>query len=250
MQFTIQGSCDFNPDFPLATAGYTVQTTSATIKLDFGRGNLVNLAAGGIDWRTLDAICVSHIHPDHIADLFQYFQAYELEQQAKRIAKEVVLYGPRGFADYFDHFRRVISAPWPVIPMVQEVFDEQFAIGDVQVSTAPMRHHADDVAYRLEADGATVVYTGDTGPNDQLAEIARDVDVLVVECYFTNNDPLAEFHMRPTDIAAVARAARVKKVILTHMAGDQAGRTQRAQELQKEFRGEVVIAQDLMSIEI
>lgn len=249
MQLTILGSGDFRLEYPVASAGYVVQAGTTTLKLDFGRGNLVNLAAAGIDWKTIDAVLISHTHPDHISDLFQYLQVFAHLNHTKEINKQLTLYGPRGFENFFDHFRRMIMTSWDAIPTAREVFDDRLTVGECSITALPMKHAIDDVGYRIEHRGRILCYTGDTEPNDNLLVLAHGAHVLLVECSGTNDAPVAG-HMRPTDIARIAREAGVQKVVLTHYTGDPEKRAELVAAVQEEFVGEVIGSNDLMTIDI
>jgi ribonuclease BN (tRNA processing enzyme) len=249
MKLTILGSSDFRLEYPLASAGYVLQTEATTLKLDFGRGNLVNMATAGIDWKSLDAILLTHMHPDHISDLFQYLQVFAHLNHTGEIKKEMALYGPRGFETFFDHFRRMILTSWDTIPTARDMFDDKVTIGDCSVTTLPMKHSIDDVGYRIESNGRVLVYTGDTEINDNLITLAQNAHALLVECSGTNETPV-EGHMRPTDIARVAREAGVRKVILTHYPGDTAQREALVAAVKEECVAEVIGSNDLMTIEI
>lgn len=249
MKLTILGSGDFRFDQPLASAGYVVQTDTTTLKLDFGRGNLVNMATAGIDWKSFDTILLSHMHADHITDLFQYLQVFAHLSSIGEITKQLTLYGPKGFTNYFDHFRRMVIVSWNTIPEAREVFDDRFTVGDATITTLPMNHSIDDVGYRIESAGKVLCYTGDTEPNDNLFVLAKNADVLLVECA-ADNSAKVEGHMRPTDIARVAREAGVRKVVLTHYPADPLEREKRVAQVKEEFAGEVIGCNDLMTIEV
>ena len=249
MKLTILGSGDFRPDYPLASAGYVLQTATTTLKLDFGRGNLVNMARAGIDWKSLDAILLTHVHADHISDLFQYLQVFAHLNHTGEMKKQMVLYGPHGFETFFDHFRRMIITSWDTIPAAHELFDDRVAIGDCVITTLPMKHAIDAIGYRIESAGTVLCYTGDTEIHDNLIALAKNAHVLLVECSGTNAEPI-EGHMRPTDIARVAREAGVRKVVLTHYPGDPAQRAQLVAAVKEECVAEVIGAEDLMTIDI
>lgn len=249
MKLTILGSSDFRLEYPLASAGYVLQTANTTLKLDFGRGNLVNMAHAGIDWKTLDAVLLTHMHPDHISDLFQYLQVFAHLNHTGEIKKQIALYGPRGFETFFDHFRRMIITSWDVIPTARDLFDDKITIGDCTVTTLPMQHSIDNVGYRIESGGRVLCYTGDTEMHDNLITLAHNAHALLVECSGTNDAP-APGHMRPTDIARVAREAGVRKVILTHYPGNPETRAQLVAAVKAECAAEVIGSNDLMTIDI
>lgn len=249
MKLTIQGTSDWRLAHPRASAGYLVEHGDTAIKLDFGRGNLVNMAITHPHGVTLNAIILSHTHPDHLSDLIQYLQIYTLMVAEKTITQNLQIFGPEGFASYFERLRDVIIIPWDHGPTVHELHNDEFMIGSIHVTTHPMHHAIADVGVRLEADGKTVCYPGDTGPNANLVALASGVDILLTECYADNSET-NEFHMRPTDVAQLARDAHVKKVVLTHWQTDPGIRTQRLQQIKKEYDGDVVCADDNMMIEL
>lgn len=249
MKLTILGSGDFRPDAPLASAGYVVEAGDTTLKLDFGRGNLIRMAEAGIDWKKMSAILISHIHPDHIGDVMQYLQAFTLFRDQRKLDRDIPFYGPKGFPAYFDHFRRSVQTSWTHIPEVKEIIDERFTVGDFTISALTMKHSQVNNGYRIEHGGKVLCYTGDTEINDNLLELARNADVLLTECSSRNSDTL-NGHMRPTDIARVAREANVRHIVLTHYPAEEHEREFRVQELRAEFAGPITAGKDLLTIDI
>lgn len=250
MKLTLLGTSDFRADSPLGTAGYIVETPQTMLKLDFGRGNIMRMAQAGIDWRKMNAILISHNHPDHIGDFFQYLQVFTLFRDQRKLDHDIPLFGPKGFVDYFDHFRRTIVTPWTHIPHTQELIEETTRIGDCMVTALPMKHTAPTSGYRIEHDDRVICYTGDTELNDNLFVLAKNADILLTECALRNGDSPVNGHMRPTDIARVARECGVRQVVLTHYPAEPAERTFRVKEIQAEFSGTVTAGDDLMTFEI
>ncbi|MFC1598089.1 MBL fold metallo-hydrolase [Patescibacteria group bacterium] len=249
MKLTLLGTGEFRPHTQTASAGYTLQHGNTTLQLDFGRSVLSNMARAGIDWTTLDAILLSHLHPDHMGDLFHYLQSFAVCNHLKEIDTEITIYGPRDFQAYFQHLRRVIIAPWGKIPEIKELYDEKFTIGDFTIKAAPMKHPVDALGFRIEAGNKTICYTGDTAINDNLLELAQDADVLLAECSGVDDQPHEE-HLAPADIAKVATEANVKKIVLTHYPPEEEVREKRRAAVQAKYAGEVVAGEDLMVIEI
>lgn len=130
--------------------------------------------------------------------------------------------------------------------------------------------HARSYSFRIEAGGRSIVYSGDTGPSPALRLLARNADVLVSEVMdrgaiekdlrsrsaFSDEDVRAllahmdQDHMTPEEVGRLAAAAKVKRVVLTHLVP---GRDYEANDanyldgLTQHFRGPVVIAKDLDS---
>ena len=91
----------------------------------------------------------------------------------------------------------------PLDPGMRGVFDfrawvdvEPTKIGPFVVSVAPGRHPVEAYAVRLDHDGRSLVYTGDTGPNPELAELAVGADLLLGEAtYLTVRDNPPDLHL-------------------------------------------------------
>lgn len=249
MKLTILGSSDWRADAPYGTAGYVVETQETLLKLDFGRSNITNMVQAGIAWQNIDATLLSHIHPDHINDLMQYIQMFLLSHDEGSVTKNMNLYGPEGFMEFFTQFRKSIIASWNIEPHVEECRDTTFVVRDCTIRTQVLRHMVPNVGYRIEADNRSLCYTGDTGLCENLFTLAHQTDVLLTECCADDGDE-SPFHMRPQDIVEVAIQAHVKKVIVTHCASHLDIRTRRHDAISQDFPGEVVMADDLMTFDI
>ena len=74
-----------------------------------------------------------------------------------------------------------------------------FDIGPLHVTTYEMTHiGVNAVGYRIEAGGAVLAYTGDSGPCDEVIEMARDADLFVAEATYQDASSKAFFHMSAT----------------------------------------------------
>lgn len=89
-----------------------------------------------------------------------------------------------------------------------------------------------------------MVFTADTGYSSNLAVFARGVDIFLSECSFVKDKPV-ELHLQLSDIAQMARLAKPKKIVLTHLYSDWDNETG------VELEGfDVELAYDGMQIEI
>lgn len=106
-------------------------------------------------------------------------------------------------------------------------------------------HTDESTAIRLtESSGASMVFTADTGYSSNLAVFARGVDIFLSECSFVKDKPV-ELHLQLSDIAQMARLAKPKKIVLTHLYSDWDNETG------VELEGfDVELAYDGMQIEI
>lgn len=249
MKLTLIGTSNYELEHPFASAGYIVQTKTTTLKLDFGRSNLTGMVHSGIDWKQLDAILISHVHPDHVSDLVQYLQLYTLYRDSGRLTKDIQLVGPEGFNNWFELLKQVVSTNWKHIPTTREVTNSTLSIGDAHIEVAPMKHVIPTVGYRIEANGTALCYTGDAAYSPELVTLAKNADVLLTECSATNEQE-TQVHMRPKDIARVAQEAKVKTVVLTHYPTDPATRKALADQVRAACKATVIAGSDNQVIEL
>ncbi len=249
MKLTLIGTSNYELEHPFASAGAVVQTETTMLKLDFGRSNLTGMVQADIDWKQFNAILISHVHPDHISDLVQYLQLYTLYHQNQRLTSAVQLIGPEGFKEWYERLKQVVVTDWSSAPTSREVQHDTLTLGDIQVTTAPMKHYVPTVGYRLEAEGKSLCYTGDTAYNNALVELATNADVLLTECSATNDEE-TQGHLRPTDIGRIATEAHVQTVVLTHYPTDPTTRTTLADQVRAECNATVIPGTDGQVIEL
>lgn len=72
------------------------------------------------------------------------------------------------------------------------------------------------MAVRVNTEGGSIGYTGDTGPDPALGAFFAGVDVLVSECAYADPPP-ANNHLSPVSVAAMARCAQPATLLLTHL---------------------------------
>ncbi len=102
MQITILGSGTLVPTGVRGPAGYAVETDGTTFLLDGGSGTLRRLAEAGIDYRAIDHLFYSHVHPDHTGDLIPFlFAQRHIPPPAAPRARDLTVHGPRGFAAFY-----------------------------------------------------------------------------------------------------------------------------------------------------
>lgn len=208
MRLTILG---MNGPFPApggATSGYLLQAGESRIALDMGCGVLSRLTALTPP-EELTALLLSHWHFDHSADVLVLI--YRLAACAKA---PVHIYAP-------------VDADSPVRKIVQECGElvlhdvtpgETFRVGDAQVTAFAARHPVPAVMYRVEAEGKTFCYTGDTNTVEGLADFARGADFLLADGLFTeaawtDGKP----HLSARHVAQLAKDAGVPRFVITHL---------------------------------
>lgn len=185
------------------------------VLLDLGSGALGALQRYA-DPLAIDAVFLSHLHADHCLDLCGYhvLRRYHPSGPQPRIP----VWGPVGTAD-----RMARAYDLPNDPGMHEEFD--FRVYDGVVELGPFRVEPIDVEHpvpayglRVTADGATLGYSGDTGPCVGLDAVAQDVDLLLAEASFhTRVENPEKLHLTGVDCGEAAARAGARRLMLTHV---------------------------------
>ncbi len=131
--------------------------------------------------------------------------------------------------------------------------------GDWEVVSAPAYHvqpWLDSLAYRVNTSSGSVVFTGDTAPCESVTTLAKDADVLVVSCLdlqeHIDGTPEGEYMCGTTNAAKMAAEAGVKKLVLVHNALiARHGKMELGiADVAKEFDGEIIFGQELLSVKL
>ncbi|MEV0795933.1 MBL fold metallo-hydrolase [Kribbella sp. NPDC050459] len=214
LQFTVLGCATPYPAVGNPCSGYLVASGATRIWMDAGSGTLGPLQEHArLD--ELDAIWISHLHADHCADLLTaYYGALYADISLRA---PIPLYGPPGIANRLAGFltngpaRSPIESAFEVI----ELYDGQVAaVGSVRLTSRAVEHGMPAYAVRVETDGRSLVYSGDSAPCDSLTALATDCDVLLCEADTSTEEPA---HHTPEQAGDTAAAARAKRLILTHI---------------------------------
>jgi ribonuclease BN (tRNA processing enzyme) len=220
MILTVLGAGPAYTDRPDSSgAAYLVQAAGTTILLDLGQGSFPRLAAA-IEPSRLDAVVVSHLHPDHFIDLvpLRHYLAYQF-----RPPRHVRVIAPAGLAERIDalHARPgFTSETLDVESFDAERASDRRTIGNVALEARRVAHTGDSHAVRLAVDQEApgLVYSGDCGRADDLAPLIRAGDTLLVEVSFgVGPVPPDSLHLAAPAIADLVRATRPGRVLLTHL---------------------------------
>jgi ribonuclease BN (tRNA processing enzyme) len=242
VRLTIIGCSGSLPGPQSPASCYMVEADGFTLLIDLGSGALGPLQLHH-DLYDIDAILLSHLHPDHCFDLCGYWivRTYYARPGQSRIP----VYGPSGTADRMAQVYGLDPDPgmretFDFPPLRQGVSD----IGPFRVTTARMNHPIETYGFRIEYKSRVFAYSGDTGECDALVELARDADVFLCEaCWFEQPDLPPDMHLTGRTAAEHAARADVKKLVLTHLLPwNDASRTL-TEAKASGFQGDIEVAQ-------
>jgi ribonuclease BN (tRNA processing enzyme) len=214
MRLTVLGGCGAWPGAGQACGGYLVEHDGYRLLLDPGYATLPRLL-GHLDAARLDAVYVSHGHPDHCADLNPLLRARTLRADP---APPLPVYAPP------DALSAVLALDRPglldaALRLHEFAAGQRLAIGPFQATTRPLPHSVPDAGLRLSAGGRVLAYTGDSGPSAAVVELADGADVLLAEASFVDSVPEPARNHLCSAVEAGRQAARagVRRLVLTHL---------------------------------
>jgi ribonuclease BN (tRNA processing enzyme) len=251
MQLTILGS-GTNVHPSRAAAGYLV-STDQNILLDFGPRTLMNLIKSGVDRHQITHILFSHFHADHFSDFITFFfdaLIYTKHEGGRR--PDMTLIGPRGTIRLLQTIMRTFpsfSRP-PFKVTLKEVSTNAFTIGDARIVPKPVVHVPDlsSVGYRIEYQGKSMVYSGDSQYCDALVRLCVEADLAVLDCSFPANKP-GPVHLHAGQCGQVAQEAGVGQLILSHFY-PIADRYDVKAQAGERYRGKIRKGRDLLMVKL
>lgn len=221
-EWIVMGSGTLEQQADRGPSCHLLRGDAGTLLVDSGPGCLQRLATHRVDPLGLDAVVHSHLHLDHLSDLFPllFHRLATLSYGGALRPAPLTLSGGAG---HEARLRAVVAALYPKLLDTPVTFHElpDGASGPVPgtrvtLQTFPAEHSQTPRLLRFEGPGWSVAYTGDTGPCPALVDAARGVDWLVAECTSPDDAPRGK-HLRPADIAAVVNEARPRGVALVHL---------------------------------
>jgi len=235
MELTVLGAGPAYTNRPGATgAAYLVRAGGTALLLDLGQGSFPRLA-GAIEPSTLDAVVISHLHPDHFIDLIplRHYLVYEFQPR-----RRVRVVAPAGLAERIDGLHA--TPGFTAASLDVEAFEDgraapvdgdrgravaratEFRVGGLTVEARPVTHTDDSHAVRISStdapEAAGLVYSGDCGRAADLAPLIGPGDALLVEVSFgVGPVPAGAQHLDAPAIAELVRATSPGQVLLTHL---------------------------------
>lgn len=217
---------------------------------DSGPGTLKNLLSAGVNCLNLDLIFYTHLHLDHVSDFSAILFAAKIPPSIRK--KPLTVYGPSGLKEYYQrsvelYKETLLTDAYELT--IEEIENTRINIGDFTISTRALEHHDGCIGYRIATPGGKIfVYSGDTDYCNEIVELSKNADILVLECSFPDEIKMTG-HLSPTTAGKVAREANAKTLALVHMypVCDQ---HDLSAGCRKEFNGEIVIGEDGMEFEL
>ncbi|MEO6122023.1 MAG: MBL fold metallo-hydrolase, partial [Acidimicrobiales bacterium] len=208
LSVTVLGCSGSYPGPGAACSGYLVRGGGTTVWLDAGPGTLANLQLH-VPLADIDAVVLSHEHPDHWTDLEGYRVActYVLGRAAAPV------YAPASVASrVYGGFRAGVD--WRTVTDASTV-----RIGALDLRFSRTDHPPETLAVRIDGEGRSFGYSADTGPGWSFDALGPGLDLALCEATYLAADENGAnaAHLSARQVGAMARAAGVGRLLLTHV---------------------------------
>lgn len=190
-------------------SAYLISGASTSVCLDLGAGAL-NALQAHVEPHALDALVISHCHPDHCVDLFA-LRVWMVWGPGRGERLRVI--GPGDLRDRLTAFAG--DDGWDDAFAFEPIGPEAM-VGGLRLTFAEVPHSGPTHAIRVDCDGRSITYGADCRRNDDLPRLAAGTDVLIAECGDGDAAGASPVHMTGADAGATAAAAGARRLLLTH----------------------------------
>jgi ribonuclease BN (tRNA processing enzyme) len=219
MELTILGSGTVAPSPSRGAPAHWVTADAVRLLLDCGSGALHRAACVDIPWYDVTHVALTHFHADHWTELPLLLFALRWGHEPAR-SKPLTIIGPTGL------HRRLAAlgeafGPWvldPGYPLELHEIEPGATVDladSVSLASHPTPHTDESLAYAIAHGGSRLVYTGDTGPSEALADWARPCDLLLCECSLPESRAM-DIHLTPVQAGRLAARAAARRLVLVH----------------------------------
>src|SRR5258708_22096540 len=186
MRLVVLGSGTSVPHPQRAAAAFWMEAAAGNVLLDCGADTAHRMAQEGVAWASLDVVWISHLHPDHCGGLASLLFGLKWAPQTRARQRPLRIFGCPGIGKVLSAIDEsnkygLFVQPFPV--ELHEVLDEASfeLMPGLAAQTISTPHTLESLAIRLtDKDGASLVYSSDTGYSDGLATFARGADLLIL----------------------------------------------------------------------
>lgn len=265
------GNPQYNPERSGPSA--LVQFNGIKFLVDMGNGTRAQLEKLGFTRRNSpDALLLTHHHLDHNEEFIP------MVHQKLMLPGEFLVAGPapiKKMTDYVYEFynedlnyrmknKGKTFDPDNTNAKIKELTgDNSFSYKDVKISTTEVPHSIYTLAYRFDANGKSIVISGDLSYTRNLSKLALGADVLVLDCQIirqganrnrqrnatgNRNRPGNSAHASIEDGVRMAAEAGVKTLVITHLSSAAIDKEATKAKIAEQFKGEIIIAEDFLTI--
>lgn len=213
MELTILGFMGGYPSKGIGTSSYVLESDHFHLLIDVG-SNAVLALEQQMDPLDIDAVILTHYHPDHIADLGVLQHVFLLKEQFDKKEKSVLpIYG---HAESELHKLRTHSE---VTKGVNYSGKEKIEIGPFHIEFLRTIHPVPCFALQITEikTNKKLVFTADSGYMEEFIPFSKNAELLLADTNFFEEGEHPPIHMTSKEVGTLAQSANVKEVVLTHL---------------------------------
>lgn len=279
LRVTLLGTGIPNPDINAFGTSTFIEAGGERVMIDCGRGTVMRMAQMGMPVGHTDTVILSHYHSDHYSGIFDLLMTGTIQQPFSNRGGPLHVYGPPGVEHIAEGAwiasrpdRDIRVADGEIDPehmrLIPHIYHQEGIVldrGGLKIIAIEVDHGEfirPAYAFRVEYRGHVFVHSHDTRYNENLIAQAAGADVFVHEVAAATPETIRknpkakiaiDHHASPREVGRVFAKSRPKLGMLTHLAmlpPDPMPVTQMIAELAEEYDGTVLVAEDLMTIEI
>lgn len=255
MKLVALGSGTSVPHPQRASAAFWLETNAGSVLLDCSTDAAHRMAEENLNWPNLDVIWISHLHLDHCGGLAPLLFGLKWAPQTQSRRKPLRIFGCSGFKKLLTAIEDsndygLLDQRFPIeLREISESDGDFEVLPGLRAQTFATPHTRESLAIRLtDRDGATMVYSSDTGYSEALALFASGTDLLILECSFWRNKPTKK-HLELSEAMRIAQLAQPRTLLLTHLYPEW-DEVDIEAEARKLWPGNVIAAHDGLSMRI
>ena len=208
---TVLGSSGTYAGAQGACSGFLVRSEDTTVMLDAGPGTLGHLQQH-VSLDSLDAVVLSHCHPDHWLELPVMRNAFRYVLERSGIELYLTAETEKMAMSLCSGELEPTFSPHVITDR------SQFDIGSLHFTCSATDHPVETLAVRVDHDGRSIAYSSDTGPGWSLSSLGEGIDLAVIEATYVEGSPFASpVHLSARQAGEIARAAGAGRLALTHV---------------------------------
>lgn len=200
----------------------SIHAADTRLLIDCGATALAGMNKLAIDPSSVDAIALTHLHGDHFGGI----PFFILDAQFAKRERPLTIAGPKGMPLRVQTAMEVLfPGSWTTRRRFDVLFREYepripIDVAGFAVRAFPVIHESGSPSYalRVERNGASIAYSGDTEWTDELIAVADGTDVFVCEAYFFEKH--VKYHLDYATLRERRSLLRCERIVLTHVSAD------------------------------
>ena len=285
MRIHLLGTGTPTPSLRRMCSGYLIETGDDRIVFDHGFGAHQRLLELGVPATAITHLLLSHLHYDHCGDFarlvltrwdqgvgkipeLEVFGPVPLDRMTHQLFDREGVFGPDLISrtehgcslDIYRARGGVLPRAMPYPKVTEMAGGDVVQRGSWTIKAAAAAHFQPfltPLAFRLDSQEGSIVYSGDSGPCATIATLAKDCDVLIHMCHYLTGTELgrdfAKSCMGHMELARLGAECNARSIVITHVTEqiDQPGVRERVvREMSTVFQGHLFFGEDCMEIPV